>query len=206
MYGHCSHHSHSNPSGDAVDLAKCQGDKVVVVEMWATWCPPCRTSIPHLTELAHKYGKDAVFLGITNEDAATAKGFVTKMGSQMDYTVASDSGGVSAQYMRAWQLQGIPSAVIVDKSGKMVWGGHPMDPNFESTLKKAIAEPGTAKASPSSSSSSSSSAPKINLQNETRESLAARSGKELKQIAADNHVNITGLLEKDEIINKLLMH
>lgn len=76
-----------------------------------------------MTELAHKYKNDAVFLGITNEDTSTAAGFVKKMGAQMDYSVACDSGGVSANYMRAWQLQGIPSAVIVGKSGKMLWGG-----------------------------------------------------------------------------------
>ena len=44
--------------GEAVDLQKAREKKVVVVEFWATWCPPCRTSIPHLTELQKKYKKD----------------------------------------------------------------------------------------------------------------------------------------------------
>ena len=38
--------------------------KVYVVEFWATWCPPCRTSIPHLTELQKKYGNTVSFNGI----------------------------------------------------------------------------------------------------------------------------------------------
>ena len=38
--------------------------KIYVVEFWATWCPPCRTSIPHLTEMQKKY-KDVVFIGVS---------------------------------------------------------------------------------------------------------------------------------------------
>ena len=36
-------------------VAKLEADKTYVVEFWATWCGPCRVSIPHLTEMAHKY-------------------------------------------------------------------------------------------------------------------------------------------------------
>ena len=43
--------------GKKVNLAKGKGKKVYVVEFWATWCPPCRTTIPHLTELQKKYKK-----------------------------------------------------------------------------------------------------------------------------------------------------
>src|SRR6188474_3333423 len=61
--------------GDAIDLATAKGKKVLVVEFWATWCGPCRTSIPHLTEMQKKF-KDVVFIGVSDEDAATVKKFV----------------------------------------------------------------------------------------------------------------------------------
>src|SRR5262249_37587197 len=55
--------------------------KVYVVEFWAPWCPPCRTSIPHLTELQKKH-KDAVFIGVSiaERNQAGVKPFVEQMG------------------------------------------------------------------------------------------------------------------------------
>ncbi len=63
-------------------------------------CPPCRTSIPHLTELAHRYADTVSFVGVTNESAAVARPFVQKMGDQMDYNVACDPKGVSQRYLQ----------------------------------------------------------------------------------------------------------
>src|SRR3954468_10526558 len=64
---------------------------VYVVEFWATWCPPCRTSIPHLTELQKKH-KDLVVIGVSvsERDFDKVKPFVEEMGDKMDYRVAID--------------------------------------------------------------------------------------------------------------------
>ena len=56
--------------------------------MWATWCPPCLKSIPHLTELQKKYKDTCIFVGVSDEPEGTVKNFVNKMGNQMDYCVA----------------------------------------------------------------------------------------------------------------------
>ncbi len=104
-----------------------KGKQVVVVEFWATWCPPCRTSIPHLTEMQKKF-KDVIFIGVTDEEVATVRKFVTKMGDQMDYVVAVDANRkTSAGFMEAFGEGGIPHAFIVDKEGRIVWHGHPMN-------------------------------------------------------------------------------
>mmetsp|Transcript_96935 Transcript_96935/g.134633 ORF Transcript_96935/g.134633 Transcript_96935/m.134633 type:complete len:195 (-) Transcript_96935:37-621(-) len=174
--------------GEPVDLAKEKGKSVIVVEMWATWCPPCKTSIPHLTELQHKY-PDAKFIGITNEPPQTAQPFVNGMGDKMDYRVACDpTGSVSGKYMQHWNLQGIPSAIVVNKAGKMIWGGHPMDGGFESALRKAYAE---------------KSEPTVDLSKETVESLMKMSVKQLKVIARENNVSLAGCFEKREIVENL---
>ena len=124
--------------GKPVDLAAAKGNQVVIVEFWATWCGPCRTSIPHLTEMQKKF-KDVVFVGISDEDSPTVKKFVAKMGDKMDYTVAIDTDRkTSAGYMEAFGIGGIPHAFIVDKLGRTVWQGHPMD-GLEEALTEVLA-------------------------------------------------------------------
>lgn len=125
--------------GQPVDVK--DGKNVYVVEFWATWCPPCRVSIPHLTQLQKRFkDKGVVVVGISDEPAAKVKPFVTRMGAKMDYTVACDDARQTfAQYMEAYRHDGIPTAFIVDKSGKVVWDGHPMaglDKAIEAVLAK----------------------------------------------------------------------
>lgn len=120
--------------GKPVDLAALKGKQIVVVEFWATWCPPCRASIPHLTQLQKKF-KDVVIVGVSDEDVATVKKFVEKMGDKMDYVVAVDDNDKTGEaYMKAFGINGIPHAFVVDKSGRIVWHGHPMG-DLEKTLE-----------------------------------------------------------------------
>ena len=115
-----------------------------VVEFWATWCGPCKTSIPHLTELSHKYKGKVDFYGISvyermkNIPEAVAD-FVKAMGDKMDYNVAIDSTGkeMAKNWMEAAEQHGIPTAFIVDASDKVLWIGHPM--LIDEPLEKAIA-------------------------------------------------------------------
>ena len=108
--------------GEPVDVSS----GVHVVEFWATWCPPCRTSIPHLTELQEKFKDRGVnIIGVSNEELATVESFVKKMGDKMAYTVAIDAGATSKGYMGKYGVGGIPHAFVV-KDGAVVWHGHPM--------------------------------------------------------------------------------
>jgi thiol-disulfide isomerase/thioredoxin len=127
--------------GAPVDLAAIAGKKVAVIEFWATWCPPCRESIPHLTKLQKQYKDQVVFAGISNETANDVKPFVEKMGDKMEYAVAVDDQDQTVKaYMDAWGLNNIPYAFIVGKNGKILWNGSPLDSDFEDALKKAVSQ------------------------------------------------------------------
>jgi thiol-disulfide isomerase/thioredoxin len=111
------------------------GSTITVVEFWATWCGPCRTSIPHLTELQKKYQDKVRIVGISNEDAETVKPFIAEMGGKMDYHVGIADPATYGSYMEG--VDGIPHAFIVDAGGMVVWMGHPG--NMGGTLAQVVA-------------------------------------------------------------------
>ena len=120
---------------------------VYIVEFWATWCGPCRASIPHLNELWQKF-KDRGLIAIgqnvweQNEDGVAP--FVKKMGDQMTYRVALDdkssetNGFMAVNWMRAAEQNGIPTAFVINKQGRIAWIGHPMGLN-EQILEDILA-------------------------------------------------------------------
>lgn len=128
--------------GGPVDVT--DGKNVYVLEFWATWCPPCRQSIPHLTAMQKKYkDQGVVFIGISDEKAEVVEPFVAEQGAQMDYVVAIDRNRATYEnYMSAHGQQGIPCAFLIDKEGQIAWIGHPMFLDILDTpLKQLLSQP-----------------------------------------------------------------
>ena len=105
-------------SGNPVSLASLRG-RVVVVNFWATWCPPCRAELPALADFARGEGAAGdVLLSVnqtsteTSEEAVRA--FAKKYGIVTD--VLLDSTGAVA---RAWEVQAYPSTFVVDPKGRV---------------------------------------------------------------------------------------
>jgi thiol-disulfide isomerase/thioredoxin len=121
--------------------------KAYIVEFWATWCGPCRASIPHLNETYQKYkDKDLIVIGQNcwEHDESLVAPFVKKMGDKMTYRVAlddkegSEKGKMAETWMEAAGRNGIPSAFLVDKKGVIAWIGHPMELK-ETTIDEVLA-------------------------------------------------------------------
>ncbi len=100
-------------TGQAVTLSALRG-RVVVLNFWATWCPPCRSEVPALQAAYQQYqSRGVALIGIDlKEDAATIQQFIAPYG--VTYPIVRDeTGRVSSQY----QVAGIPTTIIIDADG-----------------------------------------------------------------------------------------
>jgi thiol-disulfide isomerase/thioredoxin len=112
-----------------------QNGKAYIVEFWATWCGPCRASIPHLNEIYTQFkDKGLIVIGqdCWEQDDSKVAPFVKQMGDKMTYRVALDDkssdtkGAMAKTWMTAAGRKGIPSAFLIDTKGRIAWIGHPM--------------------------------------------------------------------------------
>jgi thiol-disulfide isomerase/thioredoxin len=94
--------------------------KFVLIDFWATWCGPCRQSIPELNALQSKFGDRLSIIGVSNEPEEA----IRKMSSPtIEYAVAADTQGRMA---RALQIEAIPHCILIDPSGIVRFEGNPL--------------------------------------------------------------------------------
>lgn len=128
--------------GKPVTIAEGRGEKVYIVEFWATWCAPCKRSIPHLTALQQRFGDDGlVIVGISDEKLNTVQRYVATMGDKMEYRVAIDKSlSTNKRYTKPFKTPGIPWAFVIDKAGRIMWNGHPMDAILPDLIEALLEE------------------------------------------------------------------
>lgn len=102
-------------SGEPLQLSSLQG-RIVVLNFWASWCPPCRSETPLLQAAQDNLGDDVVLVGMDVWDAeADARDFLEQYG--VTYTVGHDDDGeVAIDY----GLSGVPETFIIDAEGRVV--------------------------------------------------------------------------------------
>jgi thiol-disulfide isomerase/thioredoxin len=99
--------------------------RLVVIDFWATWCPPCRASIPHMSGLADQFIDDVCIIGLTDESESQVESGLKKFKIDRDafhYALASDT---SASMSRALEIEGIPHIVVISSDGIVRWQGGP---------------------------------------------------------------------------------
>lgn len=115
---------------------------VVLLDFWATWCGPCRVSIPKLEALQSRYGAQGLsVVGISTEDPADVALFAQRM--SMHYAVGVDPRGATT---RAYSVFSLPTLVVIDKTGKVrdVAIGYDPSASLDALVRTLLAEPNPA--------------------------------------------------------------
>jgi thiol-disulfide isomerase/thioredoxin len=121
--------------GREVSLAQFQG-KVVILDFWATWCGPCRMSMPLLEKLQQEFPTDLKLLAINLEEPADlVKDYVSRQ--NIHSTVLLDTEG---QVGRAYGSESIPMQVLVDKKGIVRDVQMGFSPRMTERLRQKIVE------------------------------------------------------------------
>jgi peroxiredoxin len=95
---------------------KEQRGKVVLLNFWATWCPPCRKEMPDLETLYQQFkDQGLVILAISDEDAGKVRPFVAQR--KVTYPILLDPG---RKVNELFQIEGIPKTFVYDRNGKLV--------------------------------------------------------------------------------------
>ena len=129
--------------GKSVDLKKLQGS-IVLVNFWATWCPPCKREMPSLQRLWQKMEKQtklrvvAVNIG---EDADTAFAFMGTLELMPTFPIVFDK---DSAVLRSWPVKGLPTTFLINRKGHIVYraiGGRNFDsPESVELISKLLAD------------------------------------------------------------------
>jgi len=106
--------------GEAVSLADFKGH-VVVVNVWGSWCPPCRKEAPLLAQAARSLKPEGVvFLGINTRDSSTDQGLAFQKKYDVPYpSIYDPSGQTLLAFRRTLNPNSIPTTLIIDADGKV---------------------------------------------------------------------------------------
>ena len=140
--------SFADPAGNTLSLADFAG-KLVVLNLWATWCTPCLREMPSLDRMQARLGEDVVVLAISEDRGGdkVVEPFIEKLGLKSVKFYLDPKSGAE----RAFKIQGLPTSFVIDRQGNVLGrleGAAEWDsPKLLDTLKSLLAGDETIKAS-----------------------------------------------------------
>lgn len=103
-----------NLDGESITLASLKGE-FILVNVWATWCPPCRAEMPSLEKLYKNYGDRISFVMVSNEEVDVVRAFIEKKGYTFPVYLAK-SGSPEALTSKS-----IPATFLISKTGQLIY-------------------------------------------------------------------------------------
>jgi thiol-disulfide isomerase/thioredoxin len=119
--------------------------KVLLVNLWATWCGPCRGEMPDLIEMQDKYkDQDFEVIGLDADDETPEeiKAFAEKM--KLNYQLGYARNHLRSEFIRVTRMGGIPQSIVINREGQLVGvftgGGASVLNKMKATVEKTVAE------------------------------------------------------------------
>ena len=126
-------------NGKQVSLSDFKG-KVVLIDVWATWCAPCRGEIPYLKKLEEEMkGMDVVFLGVSVDEARNKQKWLDFIEQEKLGSIQVFASGWS-KITKDYKINGIPRFIVIDRKGNVVSfdAPRPSNPALKKMLEGAL--------------------------------------------------------------------
>ena len=119
--------------------------KVLLVNLWATWCQPCLEEMPHLVEMQEKYrdqGLEVIGLDVDPETKQQIEAFAAKQ--KLNYTLGWADDKLQTEFVKVTRLNGIPQTLLINRNGELrgifTGGGKNTIVKMKETVEKALNE------------------------------------------------------------------
>lgn len=129
--------------GNPLKIADYKG-KVVLVNLWATWCGPCRGEMPHFIEMQNKYrdqGFEVIGLDVDEESVEEINAFAKEM--KLNYKLGYADQKMVSAFIKITKLQGIPQTLLINREGQLIGvfsgGGQRVITQMKEAVDKAMA-------------------------------------------------------------------